>query len=68
MLTYMLLLVFFTFKISFVKKNINKNCPVNLNTNTTTVLELSTKLTYLQTDWSIRMKIYCIYKIYKAVI
>ena len=40
----MLLFVFFTFKISFIKKNINKNCPVNLNTNTTnnkTVLKIS---------------------------
>ena len=35
MLTEMLLFVFFTFKISFIKKYINKNCPVNLNTNTT---------------------------------
>ena len=32
----MLLLVFFTFKISFIKKkNKKKNCPVNLNTSTT---------------------------------
>ena len=58
----MRLFVFFTVKISFIKKNINKDFPVNLNTNTTqikqhlrilTVKRIShsqTKLTYLKCD------------------
>ena len=33
----MLLFVFFTFKISFIEKNENKNCPDNLNCYTTEV-------------------------------